>query len=229
MKKFLLCILSALSFSVFAQTKPVINEPFVGLAWRETEVQEIDSLNQLPDRINYIIHNLFQYAMTDFVDSIVFMQGQITDLEQWAATDSSFQTDYQFVVPKYELSFELRDASIGIQSYCFKLGLDQYGQIILFEWPREAFGTRSAFVSPTELEKTARKYAKKKRYKTESCLYQLYLDEISGRICWRFNYLQKSTGDEFNFSREYNSIIVDAIDNVVLLELGMGMSGHSCP
>ena len=77
----------------------------------------------------------------------------------------TFQTDYKFVIPKYELYFELRDTSIGIKSYCLEVSLDPFGQITRFEWPREEFNKRTLFISPNLLQKTALTYAKKRNIK----------------------------------------------------------------
>jgi hypothetical protein len=67
-------------------------------------------------------------------------------------------------MPKYELYFELRDTSIGINRYCFEVSLDQYGQILSFDWPREKFNKRDSFINPELLQKTALTYAKKMKY-----------------------------------------------------------------
>jgi len=136
---FLLSLIIALTNVSVGQTQILIDKPFVGLPTRLTKVTVVDSLSQLPTRIPFIINNLFKTTLTDFVNNIVFIKGQIIDIESWAAKDSTFQTEYKFVIPKYELYFELRDTSVGIKSYCFEVGLDQYGQITRFEWPREEF------------------------------------------------------------------------------------------
>ncbi len=212
---------------MFGQTKIYIDKPFVGLPWRPTNVVEVDSLNQLPVRISFIVSNLFKISMTDFENNIVFMKGQVIDIESWAAKDSIFQTEYKFVIPKYELFFELRDTSIGIKSYCFEVSLDQYGQITRFEWPREEFNKRTLFIKPELLHKTSLTYAAKKKYKTQTYISDLYFDEGRQRLCWHFSFLQKSRGDNFDYAKEYKTIVVDALDNYVIEELEMISTGVS--
>jgi hypothetical protein len=108
MKKTLTPIIYFLIYSAsFAQNNVYIDKPFDGLPWRQTKVIEIDALSQLPSRIPFIIDRLLKTSMTDFVNNIVFIKGQIIDIESLAAKDSSFQSEYQFVIPKYELFFEL--------------------------------------------------------------------------------------------------------------------------
>ena len=224
---FACCIYVLLNHICFGQNRPLINDPFVGLPVRPSQVRNIDSLNQLPTRISYIIENLLKTAMTDFVDNIFFIQGQDIDLESLSANDSIFQIDYKYVVPKYELFFELRDTTIGIKSHCLRLSLDKYGQILQFDWPRDAFNKRDVFIEPVVLEKTALRYARAKKYKTETCLYGFYYDEAKKCLCWHFSYLQKSTGDEFNYAKKYKTIVVDALENYVIEELDMRSVGIS--
>lgn len=74
--------------------------------------------------------------MTDFQNNILFVKGQKIDIEKWLTNDSIPQTQYHYVIPTYQLFFELRDTSLGIIKYVFELSLDQYGQVIEFDWPR---------------------------------------------------------------------------------------------
>ena len=208
-----------LTWASFGQNKIYIDEPFVGLPWRQTKVVEIDSLKQLPTRIPFIVSNLFKTSMTDFVNNIFFIKGQIIDIESWATKDSAFQTEYKFVIPKYELFFELRDTLINIKSYCFRVSLDQYGQITSFEWPREGFNKRADFVKGKVLKNEAVKYAVKKNYKTKSCMYDMKFDDYKQRLNWHISFLQKSTGDKFDFSKEYRTIVIDAKSKFIIEEL----------
>jgi len=228
MKKVLILLLIIFLTDIsVAQTNIYIDKPFTGLPDRFVKVIEVDSLTQLPTRIPFIINNLFKTALTDFVNNIVFLKGQIIDIESWASEDSTFQTEYKFVIPKYELFFELRDTSIGIRSYCIDVSFDQYGQITRFDWPREEFNKRALFIKPSQLKKTAFNYATKKKYKTQTCISDLYFDEGRQRLYWHFSFLQKSPGDRFNDSKEYKTIAIDALGNYVVEELEMRMTGIS--
>ena len=202
---FFICTLSQ------GQTKEsvFIDEPFFGLASRDAEVKEIDSLNQLPVRIQRVIRQLIDSSLTDFANNVYFMRGQILDIEKFYLSDSTPQVKYQFIMPKYELYFELRDPSISIKSYCIDLSLDQYGQITRFDWPRENYNKRNEIKNGNALKKIAETYAKSKRYKTETCIYDLMVDENSPTIQWQFSFLQKSEGNESSHSETYKTISVD--------------------
>lgn len=226
-KVFVLSLIICLTNISVAQTNIYIDKPFKGLPDRFAKVTEVDSLSQLPTRIPFILNNLFKTALTDFVTNIVFLKGQIIDIESWASKDSTFQTEYDFVIPKYELFFELRDTSIGIKRYCIDVSFDQYGQITRFDWPREEFNKRALFIKPSLLKKTAFNYATKKKYKTQICVSDLFFDEGRQRLYWHFSFLQRSTGDSFNDSKEYKTIAIDALDNYVVEELEMRITGIS--
>ena len=89
MKFFLLFLIIFLTNLSVGQSKICIDKPFVGLPTHMAKVTAVNSLNQLPTRIPFIINNLFKDAMTDFVDNIVFIKGQVIDIESWAAKDST--------------------------------------------------------------------------------------------------------------------------------------------
>ena len=55
----------------------------------------------------------------------------------------------------------------------------------------------------------------------------LYFDEGRQRLYWHFSFLQKSTGDNFDYSKEYKTIVLDALDNYVVEELEMRSAGIS--
>jgi hypothetical protein len=224
---YLTLLLSLTTFAV-GQSNLFIHQPYVGLPHRQTGVVQIDSLNQLPPRIIFILDGLFEAALTDFESNLFFIKGQIIDLESWAAKDSTFQVNYNFVVPKYELFFELRDTSIGIQSYCIRVNLDQFGQIIRFDWPRENFNQRSAFIQLEELQKTALRYARKRRFKTNEYMTSLRFDAANQRLLWEFSFLQESTGDEDFQTQFYKVIGIDALFNYVQYEHDMSSQIISC-
>jgi hypothetical protein len=200
-----------ISICTFAkgQSNIFVDNPFFGLASRDAEVKEIDSLNQVPNRIQLVVRQLFDSSLTDFVNNIFFIRGQILDLDKYYLTDSTPQVKYQFIMPKYELYFELRDTSINIKSYCIELSLDQYGQITRFEWPRENYNKRSEFARGNALKKIAENYAKSKHYKIKTCVYDLMFDESSQTIQWQFSFLQKSEGNIIAHSEKYKTIAID--------------------
>jgi len=215
-------ILVSLSFLTSGQEEILIDQPFRGLpSYYKTNVIEVDSLNQLPSIIQFISNNIINKSMTDFIDNIRFVKGQIIDLDKWLKNDSIPQTEYNYIIPKYELFFELSDSSLGIKNFCFELNLDQYGQVIFLEWPRENYNKRINFINPNQIKAEAIKYAKEKKYKTETCVYKLKFDSKTNSICWYISFLQEFEGDENWHRKSYKTVVIDAISLMVMYELDM--------
>jgi hypothetical protein len=210
------------------QSDVSVDKPFFGLASRDAEVKEIVSLNQIPTRIQSVIRQLFDSSLTDFTNSMFFISGQVLDLDKYYLTDSTPQVKYQFIMPKYELYFELRDTSINIKSHCIDLSLDQYGQITRFDWPRENYNKRNKFATGKTLKKIAETYAKRQNYKTKICTYNLMFDECSQTVQWQFSFLQYSEGDINSHFQKYKTISVDIKSKEVISESDTFSTSISC-
>ena len=224
-KTFLILILITINLMVFSQRKIIIDQPFTYLSFYRTQTVEIDSLNQLPSKIQYIANTILDSAMTGFLNNIRFVKGQIIDLDLLLNDDSVSQTENNFIVPKYQLFFEWADSSLNIKKYCFELSFDQYGQVTFFEWPREDYNKKENFINPQSVLTKAVKYAKNKEYKTDTFLSEFKYDSELNRMCWYISFLQSSTGDKFNYTKNYNVVVIDATALLVLKEMGMGSVG----
>jgi hypothetical protein len=216
------------SFFVFGQDTILANRTFFGLSSHPTKVMVVDSLKELPTRIQFIINQLLDTAMTDFKQNIKFSHGQIIDLDYWARKDSIFfPMEYRYVVPKYQLYFDLRDTAISVKNYSFELGLDQYGQITCFEWPRENYNKRNKFVKGSRILKEAIKYAKAHKYKTQDFIYEFRYNNELEKMCWEISFLQKSVGNQYNFSKDYVTLLFDATSLTFLQEYGTSVSASN--
>lgn len=224
-KTIIVLILTTLCFTTYGQDQVVIDQPFVGLSSYIPKTREIDSLAQLPTKIQFITKEILKSSMTDFFGNITFARGQIVDIEGWLINDSIPQIEYRGVIPKYDLYFELADTSLGIKKYCFGISFDQYGQLIYYGWPRAEYNKRANFINPQLIKAEAIKYAKKKRYKTDTCIYELIFDRDLDKICWHISFLQKSEGDKYHYFKEYKTIVIDATSLTILMELGMNSCG----
>ncbi|MGC3945548.1 MAG: hypothetical protein QM762_13695 [Chryseolinea sp.] len=205
----------------FAQNDMPIDQPFFGLPSYPTETTEINSLGQLPTKIQFIVREVMKTSMTDFASSIKFVKGQVIDLDNWLTNDSTTQTDYLRAVPRYQLYFELSDMRLNIKTYCFELSLDSYGQLLALDWPRADYGKIIDFANSKSVKTEATNFATDKGYKTESLISELKYDTELNKMCWQISFLQKSTGDNFKYRTEYKTLVVDAISLTVLKELDM--------
>ena len=171
MYKTLLMIMATLfQFLCNAQEKIIIHQPYPGRIVYPIKTTEVNSLSQLPSKHQFIINTIISKSMTEFQDSIVFVKGQMINVEKWFAKDSVPQTQYQYVIPTYQLFFELRDISLGVIKYVFELSLDQYGQVIKFDWPRSHYNKRANFVKTDQVLQFAVDYVR--------AITQMFVDSI---------------------------------------------------
>jgi hypothetical protein len=211
--------------NTYGQENLYINQRCGGTILRPTKTTKVTSLTQLPTRIPQIIDKVFKSSLTDFNEKIFFIQGQVLDIEKFAERDSNFQSMYQYVLPKYFLEFELRDTTIGINSYCLQVSLDQYGQVIKLNWPRSRFNKQSSFIAGYLLKIKAIEFAKKLHYKTSTSFYQLRFNEERNAMEWHFYFLQKQANGEDGIEKEYQTISVNAVTKEVFPEVKISQSG----
>ena len=166
--------------------------------------------------------------MTDFVNNMFFIKGQIIDLQNFYLKDSMSQANSKYIMPKYELYFELRDTSINIKSYCIGIDLDEYGQVTSFQWPREGYDKRSDFVKGNVLKKIAKTYANDKHYKTKTCIYDLKFNESMQSLEWHFSFLQETIGNNISHSEKYKAIAIDIKSKKIISEHDIESYSISC-
>jgi len=186
----------------------------------------IYSLNQIPKKHQFIVDEIIKKSMTDFQKNITFTIGQITDIENQLPNDSTLQTEDE--VRMYDLYFELVDTTIGIKKYCLWISLDQYGQVIYFDWARENYGKRINFIKTEDVLKFATNYARygttyaqfgvPEKHKTNSYISKLKYDSQLDKLCWEISFLQTSSDDEYRYVKTYKTIVIDAIELKVLNE-----------
>jgi len=207
----------------------MINQPCVGLMdyGFVAGTTEIDSLQKFPIEIQTLSKTFIKNSLTEFEGNMKFSFGKIIDFDKLLKKDSNFQMEYTSYVPKYELFYELTDTSLGIQKYCFILGFSEYTHLMRMNWPWKNYEKKSNFIDPKLVKAEAIKYAKSKNYKTDTCIYELKYDIEIGKLCWYISFLQISIGDKYNYSKEYKTIVIDAILLNVLEELEMVSRGYS--
>jgi len=189
---------------------------------------EIDALNQIPIKHQSIVNEIIKKSMTDFQDNITFAIGRVMNIENDSILDMAYtylynlyeEKYYGYVIPKYELYFELTDTLIGIKKYCLRISLDQYGKVIHFDWSREGYNKRTNFIKADAVLEFATKYAKKKKYITSSYLVKLEHNRELDKLCWHISFLQS---DE-DWNKTYQTIVIDAIKLTVLDEYKFGIA-----
>jgi len=178
----------------------------------------VDSLSQLPTKIQFIVNSWFEQSMTDFTGNIKFVKGINFDLENWLGNDSIPQSRIRDALPKYQLFYQLTDSDLKIKSFCIKIELDSYGQVTYFGWPKENYNKREKFVKPKEALELALQQCKIKKYKTDKYHCYLKYDPKLEKMCWIIAFTQRITGDKWSGTEEWIEVHVDATELKILEE-----------
>jgi hypothetical protein len=186
MKAFLTFIvfLSCATQSV-GQSKMIIDKPFNGTTFYEGFSKPISSTKELPISIQ---DNLTQYLdkiLGNMVDSIKFSHGQIIDLEGKFQKDTA-ANKYDWIVPKYDLNFLLKDNSIGIERYYLQIRLDQHGQVLDCNWPKQGHSEKTEFENRIDIETFAIRTAKLKGFNTTNYIVDFRYNNQVKKLCWMF-------------------------------------------
>lgn len=220
MKKTLILLILILSTcTAYGEKSIVTDNPCQGCGTNGQYKKIIDSLSQVPTKIQFILNTLLKQSMTDFTGNINFVQGVNFDLENWLGNDSIPQSQNEHSTPKYQLYYQLSDESLKIKAYCIKIELDSYGQVTYFGWPREGYNKREKFVKPETALELALKQCKIKKYKTNKYSCCLGLDSKLEKLCWYIYFEQKTEGNKRNSRTDYIRMVIDATELKILDEV----------
>jgi len=181
---------------------------------------EIDSLNQLPAKIQSKARTIINTTMTGFLLRVNFIGANVIDLDSWQKEDTLGEVEFNKVVPKYELHFQFCDTLLGIKSYCVELDFDQYGQLLNYNWPTDSYSYRAKFLKPNMIKKKAFEFAKRKKYKTRKFISDLVYDKSLNMLCWHVSFWQKTTYQKNGHTEKFNTIIIDATSTKHIRECG---------
>lgn len=197
-------------FSLVGQEKMVVHEEdWIAYNYQEAS-RTVLSLNKLPANIQKEAKTLINESLCEFKDSIHFINAQIVNIPSYLKDGDPHKK--HSIVPKYELNFYLRDTSIGIIRYNITLHLDDYGQILQINWPRQGSGSKKIFLSRGSIKEFALKEAERRKYNLDKYLVDFQYDRQFDRLCWEFSFLKK----EMVGGAEYNFIIVPWDELVII-------------
>lgn len=198
------------------QDKMIVDQPDNGTRVYGEFSEHIDSLSELPKTIRLNINGYIDLILGNMSDSLTFSHGQIVDLESKFNEDSTVYR-YEWIVPKYDLSFVLRDESIGINSYYLKIELDRYGQVVSCNWPRKKYSDKNQFLSRYDIETYTLLQAKEKGFITDEYVVDLKYRKQLDKLCWIFKFPKSMEKD----NREYNVIEISWNELKIIDEYGL--------
>jgi len=156
-----------------------------GVTYYDDFSKNLSSLNKLPRIIVYNIQNLIKTSMGEFSPDVTFSNGQIVDLKRYFAHNKDVSS-YMWIVPKYDLNFNLTDTSMGFKNYTLNINTDKYGQIIDINWPRRGYDHKSVFVSRDSIKKFALAEAKRLNFNLINYKVDFYYSKRDEKFLWQF-------------------------------------------
>jgi len=183
---------------------------FLGMTeYSDFKQGELDSLNQLPAKIQSKAKTIINTTMTGFRSRVNFIGANIIDLDSWEKENTVSKIEFSKVVPKYELHFQLCDSLLGIKSYCVDLDFDKYGQLLNYNWPTDSYSIRAKFLKPEVIKRNALELAKRKKYKTKRFISELIYEKNLNKLCWHVSFWQKTTYQKNGHTEKFKTIIID--------------------
>lgn len=176
----------------------VVDMPYAGTTVYDGHATYISDINKLPHNIIEQINNLLKRRMGTFSNKVKFSHGQIVDLDKYfkGAKDISA---WQWVVPKYDLIFNLMDTTIGIKNYSLQVRLDQYGQVIRMNWPKQYYTSAKRFNNRKQIEQFALRKALEKNFLTTTYTVKLTYEYSTDAFYWRFWFPKTKVKSENRF------------------------------
>jgi hypothetical protein len=165
----------------------------------------------IPSVIQHNIEGFLDKILGSMSDSVSFHRVLIIDLDEYFR-DNSEAFNRGWIVPKYDLSFVLRDKSMGFINYNIEIRMDEYGQILYSNYPRTKHSDKGIFPQRSEVERIALQHAEDYNYVVNG--YYVELTMVDEMLCWRFYFPSRfdKTG------REFNVVIVSWLDLEVIDE-----------
>jgi hypothetical protein len=184
-QNFLMIFLLAISISSRAQDKMIIDKSYNGNTFYGKFSVHISSMSETPSVIQFNVTGFLNKILSTMSSNVKFSHGQIVDLKGYFSKDS-LTYSYGWAVPKYDLNFILQDTTIGIKNYYLQIRLDENGQILYANWPKEHYSDKNKFKSRTDIEQYALKKAKEKGFEINNYKVDLKYNEKLDKLCWVF-------------------------------------------
>ncbi|XZF14053.1 hypothetical protein ACTHGU_19925 [Chitinophagaceae bacterium MMS25-I14] len=209
-KYLLFTILFAWGINCYGQSKMISDQAYNGSVYYRQSTF-LKSVSQLPEIIQKNLSGYLHEALGPISDSLNFSYGQIVDLKEMFKNDTAAYK-YEWVVAKYDLNFLIHDISIGIKSYYLRIRMDEFGQIVYSNWPRQNYSDRKRLSQLQRIEELALKTAIRDKYNSEGYKVALQYDEKLNKLFWIF-YFNSKENERY---KSYNVISVDWINHDII-------------
>ena len=177
----------------------LVEQPFNGNTSYGKHARAIESITELPDQVQTCLEAYLTDMLGSNVMNVTFSHGQKVDLNSYFSEPNRKASDYQWLVPSYDLNYVLSDTTLGINSYYIQLRLDEYGQLLSTNWPRKGYSNKENFTSTNEIVRFALSQAKSRGFLTSEYLSDLKYQSSSESLNWVFKFPKTLRADNTQY------------------------------
>ena len=146
----------------------------------------VSSIIELPPPVQNGIADIIRSNMGSIADGLKYSHGQVLYFRN-VKVDSTV-ADSSWVVPMYDLRFQLSDTTIGIDSYLVELRVDQKGRLLYINWPASGFSSKEELASWGDVLAYATRFAKIAKFYTPHFKAHLQFNPTLRKMVWVFRF-----------------------------------------
>jgi hypothetical protein len=179
----MLLLALCLSYTSFAQEG---DPSFRELVKTFPSAAPVSSAAELPMHVQAGISEILRSGLGSIADSLKFSNGQVIHFRN--VIGDSTQPDSIWVVPMYDLRFQLSDTTLGIKDYVLELRVDQKGRLIYINWPGSGFSDKTELASWEDVLAYATRFAKIAKFYTPNFRVHLQYNATLRKMVWVFRF-----------------------------------------
>ena len=199
MKNILILILTIICLTELKGQQILVEQPFSGNTSYGKHANTIESLTELPDQIQVAVKAYLTEMFGSNVKNLAFSHGQNVDLKSYFSEHNHKASNYQWLIPSYDLNYVLSDTTLGIKSYYVQLRLDEYGQLLNTNWPRKGYSNKENYRSTIEIVEFVLSQANSRGYRTSKYETDLKYNADSKSLNWVFKFPRTLRSDNKEF------------------------------
>jgi len=197
----------------------LVDHPFNGFTVYGQYASRIDSESELPDQIQKTVKAHLENMLTSNKNNLNYSHGQKVDLKRYFSENKDGISNYDWLVPAYDLNYLFSDTTLGIKSYYVQLRLDEYGQLLTANWPRKGYSNKETFQSIGKIIQFALEQAKLRGFLVSKYETDLKFNPYSESLNWVFKFPSSLNPDKNQFEViEINMTLLRVVDEYTIVK-----------
>jgi len=185
MRQILIAILILFSIDSFAQKLQYDSDNIIYLASdMDDYVQEINQLDSFPKSISERLDFLIKNQTGDFSNKMVFTKGFKLNLADYFNNYPERLNKNNSLIPHYISHYVFSDSVVGIHRYELRIGLDNLGQIVFFDFPHSYDFESYRLMSLDNAVRFSDSLTLIEKYTYDNFGYYLHYDTLRNDLNW---------------------------------------------